>query len=60
MALSIFEQLSHGLVGLNYEETVGYVREYAGNVREEKVMEGLVANKLTSEKMYRILDKVKL
>jgi hypothetical protein len=48
------------LAGMNYEQTVGCVREYAVNVREDRMVEGLVASKLTSEKLYRVLEKVKV
>ena len=60
MGLSIFEQLAPVLAGMNYEQTVGCVREYAVNVREERVVEGLVGSKLASEKLYRVLEKVKV
>jgi hypothetical protein len=60
MCLAVFEQLGPIILELNFEEAINFIREYSHNIKEDKLLEGLVSSKLTSEKLYKAFEKVKI
>lgn len=60
MGLAIFEQLGPIILELNYEETINFLREYCVNIKEERLLEGLGSHKLSSDKLYKALERAKV
>ena len=57
MALGIFDMVRQHVMETNYEETVGLIQGFASYVNETKLIDNVISHKLSSEKMFRYLEK---